>query len=146
MLVQGQVSTGTPFSSGMACYLRLGQSSPGKATNMAKTQTDYKLSRRSRLAVHIYARLPSFLCRALGLRGERALRFLGLDSRDFVHYQVAGDSGGNVWEAIWEERKPFKTHALFCAAVLSGGECDCGAVWCVFDAAGQVAEYIGECR
>ena len=111
---------------------------------MGKTET-YSISRRNRLAIHIYARLPGFLRRAFGLGGERGLRFLGLDSRDFVYYQVAGDDPPeNVWVAIWEERRPFKTHAQFCAAPLLGRECDGGASWCVFDTSGQVAEYISE--
>lgn len=117
---------------------------PPKIGKTSPYSNEYKLSRRQRLAVHIYARLPDFVRTAIGLTGGRALHFLGLDSRDFLYYEIVGPTFDDVWEAIWNERRPFRTHAQFCASVPEGQrECDCGATWHIFDINGRSVEYIG---
>lgn len=92
------------------------------------------------MAAQIFMRLPLAARRAVGLTGSRAFRFLGLDERDFVHYEVAAPfhNQAELWQAIWEDRMPFKTHAQFCASVLGHGLCDCGAQWQKFGPDGGV--------
>jgi hypothetical protein len=78
--------------------------------------------------------MPRRLWEQVGLKGDRALRFIGLDRRDFVHYEVATPfhSPEEIWQAISDDRMPFRTHAQFCAQVLQKAECDCGASWVKF--------------
>lgn len=88
-------------------------------------------------------RTPKRLRQLVGLSGGRALRFLGLDERDFVHYEIATPfhGEGEIWQAIWEDRMPFKTHAQFCGEVLGKGGCDCGAVWQKFGPDGELQPF-----
>lgn len=95
------------------------------------------------MAAHIFFRLPNSFWEAVGIRGSRAFKFLGIDPRDFVHYEVATPfhTKEQLWQAIWHDRMPFKTHAQFCGQVLGKGDCDCGADWMKFSASGRTEPF-----